>query len=113
ARGLTVLESRGLAHGGLNPLRPLLEMLRQRFAITDRDSAYRVREKIAGTLLLIDSALAEVLPVLFELLGVPDPERPAPRLDPEATNRLVVESLRRIVAADCRQHTVVNLIEDL
>jgi hypothetical protein len=41
--------------------------------------------------------LRDVLPVLFEFFGVPDPDRPAPRMEPEAKQRLVFGVLRRIV----------------
>ena len=48
------------------------------------------RDKIAGRLLLIDEELRDVLPLMFDFLGVPDPERPAPRMDAEARQRRLV-----------------------
>jgi class 3 adenylate cyclase/tetratricopeptide (TPR) repeat protein len=113
AKGLTVLEAHALSHGRSIPLRPLLEMFRQRFGITERDSDLAAREKIAGALLLLDPSFAEVLPEIFEFLGVPDPARPAPRIDPEAAQRRMLKHFRRIVQADTRERTVVTLIEDL
>ncbi len=113
AKGLTVLEAQALAHGRSIPLRPLLEMLRQRFGITERDTDRAAREKIAGALLLLDPSFAEMLPEIFEFLGVPDPARPAPRIDPEAAQRRMLQHLRRVVHADSRDRTVVTLIEDL
>src|SRR5436309_3036044 len=109
AQGHTV----GLAHGRSIPLRPVLEMFRQRFGITERDTDLAAREKIAGALLLLDPSFAEILPAMFEFMGVPDPARPAPRIAPEAAQRRMLEHVRRIVKADTRDRTVVTLIEDL
>src|SRR5262249_3468494 len=50
AKGIAVLEAQAMAHGRSIPLRPLLEMFRQRFGISERDSDLAAREKIAGTL---------------------------------------------------------------
>jgi len=113
AQGVAVLEAQARAHGHSIPLRPMLEMFRQRFGITDDDNDRSAREKIAGALLLLDPAFAEILPAMFEFMGVPDPARPVPRIDPEAAQRRVLEHFRRIVLADTSERTTVALIEDL
>ncbi len=113
AKGLTVLEAHAAAHGRSIPLRPILELFRQRFGVSERDSDLAAREKIAGGLLSLDSSFAEILPAIFEFMGVPDPARPSPRIDPEAAQRRMLEHFRRIVRADNRDRTVVTLIEDL
>src|SRR5207249_5591575 len=56
------------------------------------------REKVAGKVLLLDPELTDASPLLFDLLGVPDPERPVPRMDPEAHQT----DLRRHAAPDAR-----------
>jgi AAA ATPase domain len=111
AKGLAVLEAQAMADGHSIPLRPLLELFRQRFGISERDSDLAAREKIAGALLLLDTSFAEILPAMFEFVGVPDPARPAPRIDPEAAQRRMLEHFRRVVHADARERTVVTLIE--
>jgi predicted ATPase/class 3 adenylate cyclase len=113
AKGLTVLEAQALPHGGAIPLRPILEMLRQRFGITERDTDRAAREKIAGTLLLLDPSFAEMLPEMFDFLGVSDPARRAPKLDADVAQRRMLGHVRRVVHADCRDRTLVTLIEDL
>jgi class 3 adenylate cyclase len=113
AKGLAVIEAQALAHGRSIPLRPVLEMFRQRFGITEGDGDLAAREKIAGALLLLDPAFAEILPVMFEFMGVPDPARPAPKIAPEAAQCRMLEHFRRIVQADTRDRTVVTLVEDL
>jgi hypothetical protein len=83
-RGIVVYEAHGLSHTKLVPFYPILELLRAVFRIAEQDGNEAAREKIAGRMLLLDETLAEGLPLMFDFLGVPDPERPAPPLDPEA-----------------------------
>ena len=52
-----------------------------------RTPTRRARERIAGKLLLLDESFGDDLPLIFDFLAVPDPERPAPRMDPEARQR--------------------------
>jgi adenylate cyclase len=113
ARGLPVYETRGVAHGKQIPLLPLLELFRAFFGINPRDAERVAREKIAGRLLLLDETLREALPLVFDLLGVSDPERPGPPMDPEVLQRRLFAVARRIVELDGQRELGVTLIEDL
>ena len=113
ARGIPVREAHGVPHGRMVPLLPVLELLRGYFGIGERDSGREVRQKIAGTLLLLDRELEEALPLLFEFLGAPDPQRPAPDMDPEARQRRLFGALRRVVQARSHEEPSVTLVEDL
>jgi tetratricopeptide (TPR) repeat protein len=113
ARGITVFEARGLSHGMNIPLLPMLEMLRDFFGIQERDSDRVAREKVAGRALLLDDSLQEELPIFFDLLGVPDPARPLPDLDPDALQRRMYSAVRKIVRADNELDPGVLLVEDL
>jgi adenylate cyclase len=53
------------------------------------------------------------LPLVFDFLGVPDPERPAPRLDPEVRERRLFDAMRRLTRARSRREPEVLLVEDL
>jgi hypothetical protein len=55
------------------------------------------RERIAGRLLLLDERLRESLPLIFDFMGVPDPENPAPRIDPEARQRQMFDVVRPVL----------------
>jgi class 3 adenylate cyclase/tetratricopeptide (TPR) repeat protein len=114
ARGLGVFEGHAVAHGRSIPLLPILQVFRSYYGIAEQDDDRTVREKIAGRLLLLDESFREALPVMFEHLGVPDPDRPAPRMDPEAKQRQILAVLRRLVrGADARGGQFMALIEDL
>ncbi|HEX7058543.1 MAG TPA: adenylate/guanylate cyclase domain-containing protein [Solirubrobacterales bacterium] len=113
AAGVEVFEAQAQAHGSEIPFMPVLQMLRAYFGIVDGDPEQLVREKIAGRALLLDPELAEQLPVLFDFLGVPDPNRPLPQLSGEARQRALHGAVCRLVRAPNRHRPIVILIEDL
>jgi class 3 adenylate cyclase/tetratricopeptide (TPR) repeat protein len=113
ARGIDVYEAQGQAHGTAIPFLPVLQMLRGYFGIEDRDSDRVAREKIAGRLLLLDPDFADDLPLVFDFLAVPDPERPAPQVSAEARLRLLRGVTRRLYRAPGRTDVVVTVMEDL
>jgi len=111
-RGIPVYEAQGQAHGKEIPFLPVLQMMRSYFQISDRDSDQGAREKIAGRLLLLDGAFGESLPLMFDFLGVGDPERPVPRMDPDARQRALLEMVKRLVHASSQRDPGINLLED-
>jgi class 3 adenylate cyclase len=115
ADGMRVMEGHCVAHGKSLPLLPVLEVIRAYYGIEDGDDESRVREKVAGRLLLLDDSYRDVLPILFEFLGVPDPQRPAPALPPEARQRRLFALLRRLMQGGGATGREVALIcfEDL
>src|SRR4029453_17061393 len=100
-------------HGKAVPLLPVLEFWRDYLGITEQDTPRAARDKIAGRMLLLDEALADGLPLMFDFLGVPDPERPAPLLGPEARQRQLLDLIRRLARARSAREPAVVLFEDL
>jgi hypothetical protein len=76
ARGITVRRTTGVSHGRAVALLPVLSLLRDYFSIADTDTAQQARDKVAARLLALDAGLDEILPLIFDFLEVPDPERP-------------------------------------
>ncbi len=113
ARGMRVFEARAVAHGRNIPLLPILELFRAYFGITSEDDDRSAREKIAGRMVLLDLAFADALPLLFDFLGVADPQRPAPRLDPEVRQRQLLAVMRQVNQNVSEAHPTVTMIEDL
>ncbi len=112
-RGVEVFECQAQAHARSIPFMPVLQMLRSYFGIVDNDPERIVREKIAGRTLLLDPAFADELPLLFDFLGVPDPENPVAQLSAEARHRALRGAVCRLVRAPNRRQTMVALVEDL
>jgi class 3 adenylate cyclase/tetratricopeptide (TPR) repeat protein len=113
ARGLPVYHATGQAHTKSVPLLPVLQLMRGYFDITDTDDDQTARERIAGKLLLLDESFADGLPLIFDFLGVPDPQRPAPRMDPEARQRQLLDLTRRLIRAQSAREPGITLLEDL
>jgi class 3 adenylate cyclase/tetratricopeptide (TPR) repeat protein len=112
ARGINVYTGSGVAHGRNIPLLPIMQVFRAYFGINESDGDRAAREKIAGRLLLLDEGFREFLPLVFDLMGVSDPARPAPAMDPDARQRRLFAVQRRVVAGT-RDEVNVTLIEDL
>jgi adenylate cyclase len=112
-RGIEVFEAQAQAHGRSIPFMPVLQMLRAYFGIGDREPERLSREKIAGRALLLDPDFAEDLPLAFDFLGVPDPDRPVPQMSAEARQRALGRIVCRLVNAPGQRQTVVLVIEDL
>jgi class 3 adenylate cyclase/tetratricopeptide (TPR) repeat protein len=113
AEGLEVFEAQAQAHGKSIPFMPILQMLRSFYGIGDQDPEQTAREKIAGRSLLLDPGFAADLPLVFDFLGVPDPERPVPKMNPEGRGRALGNFLCRLVSNPARRKTLVLIVEDL
>ena len=114
AQGILVVEGRCPAHGRNIAFLPILELFRGYFCIGPADSEEIARQKIAGSLVLLDPALAAQLPVLFEFLGVGDLKHPAPPLDGDLRQRQLFELMHRVYRAHTAERKlVVTLIDDL
>src|SRR3954466_13049310 len=111
--GTEVFEAQGQAHGKSIPFMPILQMLRAFFGIGDSDPEQLAREKIAGRALLLDTSFADDLPLLFDFLGVPDPDRPVGQMSPEARQRALADVLCRLVGNPIRKKTLMLVFEDL
>ena len=111
---IPVFEAHCPAHGKNIPYLPILELFRNYFDIKADDDAVQARKKIAGTLTLLDSTLQETLRVLFEFMGVSDPNHPPPPMDAEAKQRQLYELVHRVIRAqDAQGQVTVTLIDDL
>jgi len=113
ADGVPVQRTRAVAHGREIPLLPILELFRTTLGISESDNAEAARARMAESLPALDPSFEEDLPLLFDFLGVADPERQAPKIDPDARQRQLLSMLRRFVQARSRLQTAVTLIEDL
>ncbi len=114
ARGLRVYEAHSVSHEKSVPLLPVLELFRSYFGITTEDDDRTAREKIAGRMLLLDPGFADVLPLMFDFLGVPDPARPAPEMSGDARQQALFGVMRRLSSVRSQQpESVVFLLEDL
>lgn len=113
ARGIRVAEGAAASHGRSVPLLPWLSVFRSSFDVDERDEPSRAREKVAGRAVLWDPALSALLPVVFDFMGIADPEAPPLEMDPDARKRKLLDFVCRASEARNRQQGGVLLWEDL
>lgn len=112
-RGLAVTRANALAHGRAVPLLPVLAMLRDFMGIGESDEPGAARGRIERRLKMLDPAFEPDLPLVFEFLGVPDPEHPVERMDPEVRQRRLLGFVTGLVHARSRREPAILVVEDL
>ncbi|MGH9316515.1 MAG: AAA family ATPase, partial [Thermoanaerobaculia bacterium] len=112
ARGIQVADAHCPTIGKSVPFLALLELLRDLFGIAENDSAHEVRRKIAGELSLSGRDFDEVAPLVFELLGVRDPDLVMPSMDPEVRKRKLLAFVRHLVQARSAREPLLIFIDD-
>jgi adenylate cyclase len=113
ARGIRVDQAHCPAHGKTVPYLPLLEILRSIFDIDESDNDYEARRKIAGELMLLDEQLQDLMPLVFDFLGVSDSDRPPPSLSPEARLKQLYAFVRALLEARARRGPTLEFVDDL
>jgi DNA-binding SARP family transcriptional activator/tetratricopeptide (TPR) repeat protein len=112
-RGIPVYHVAGQAHTKAVALLPVLGLLRAFFAIDERDGAVQARARIAARLRYLDAGLEDELPLIFDFLAVPDPRRPAERMDADARQRRLLSFTKRLTRAQGRRRPAIMVFEDL
>ena len=113
ARGVAVNSAAAVAHGRHAPFLAVLALYRDYFGIDERAAPEVARRRIAGTMLALDPAFDTDLPLLFEFLGVPNPDRPFAPSDAETRRRRLIEVATLGLKARSRHEAAVLVLEDL
>jgi DNA-binding NtrC family response regulator/tetratricopeptide (TPR) repeat protein len=92
---------------------PLLDLLKTYFQLDDRDEAPRIRDKVAGRLLMLDEGLSPTLPALLTLLDVPVEDPQWQVLDPPQRRQRIMEALKRLLVCESQVQPVVMIVENL
>jgi len=110
AQGIAVHEAHCPAHGSTVPMLPIRDLLRSYLALGDGDSAEAVRCKVSDQLLGLDPNFREALPLVLDLLGVPDPD--TPDTSRASSGERLAAFVRRFVPLRSATEPVVLLIDD-
>jgi adenylate cyclase len=111
-QGIRVYEARVLAHGRATPFQPVLELLRDFFGIRPKDSAEASRQRVCDKLAEMSVGEPSAL-LLLEFMGLADPARPAPKLDPGVLKMRLLNLVQSLFRAQPADGAAVILIEDL
>ena len=95
--GCLLLETFSVSHGKASAYLPVIDLLKSYFQITVEDDERRRREKVIGKLFALERSLEDILPYLFSLLGIPDPDSTLQQMDSEIRRRRTLEALKRLL----------------
>ncbi|MCP4622770.1 MAG: AAA family ATPase [bacterium] len=112
-RGITICQANCASHIQTIPLLPVLQMLRGIFGISEQEPEEETRKRIAGTLILLDNAFKDTLPIWFEFLSVTDPQQPVIKSDSEERQRKLFALIQRLVHTMSRREPLIILVDDL
>ncbi|MCP3986232.1 MAG: AAA family ATPase [bacterium] len=112
-RGIPVYSAHCPPHGKSLSGVGARELNQSFFGVSEYDTPADARRKIAGTLVLLDPDFQEVLPLVFDACGVPDPERPNPAIDPALRRHKTVAFLRALIQARSARECALFLLDDL
>lgn len=113
ALGVAVTSTCGVAHGRYVPYLPVLALYRDAFGVGERDAPESARQRIQSAMLALDPSFAGDLPLLFEFLGVGDPDRSLAPLDAGDRRRRLITAAIRAITARSRHEATVLVVEDL
>src|SRR5262249_2131254 len=91
----------------------VIDLLKSYFQITVEDDERRRREKVIGKLLALERSLEDILPYLFSLLGIPDPDSTLQQMDSEIRRRRTLEALKRLLLRESLNQPLIVIFEDL
>ena len=92
---------------------PILSFHRQYFGIAEVDDPAVARAKVTERLLDSDPGLEDALPLIFDFLEVPDPDRPVLQMAPEVRMRRIFDVVQRVTARRSEREVLVLIFEDL
>ncbi|MDM8000576.1 MAG: adenylate/guanylate cyclase domain-containing protein [Dehalococcoidia bacterium] len=110
---ITFLEGRCLAYSRGEAYRPIVDMLKLNFNVSQDDNAESIREKVKKGLKALGVDETHTLPYLLELLSVGDSGIDAISMSREARKDRIRESLKRIVLKGSEVRPLVMAFEDL
>ncbi|MBW2415841.1 MAG: AAA family ATPase [Deltaproteobacteria bacterium] len=110
ALGVTVVTDSCPPYGNVIPLRQPMAIQRSFFGITGEDSPEAARNKIAAGLSRLDPALAEHIPFAMDFLGVAEPGKELPQMEPEVRQREFLRYYRQTARS---VGLTVSLVEDV
>jgi adenylate cyclase len=112
AQGIPVHRATGLTYGSALPFFPVLTLMRSYCGIAEDDPPAEVRRKAAGTLLMRDAGLKDLLPLVFDFMGVAEARGAATDLPPDLQQQRLLEILGLLCKSEQNTPTVI-LVEDL
>jgi class 3 adenylate cyclase/tetratricopeptide (TPR) repeat protein len=107
------LEAFSVSHGKASAYLPLIELLKNYFALTPADDVRKRRERIGGKVLMLDRALEDALPYLFTLLEVAEGDDPLAQMGADVRRRRTLDAIKRLLLRESLNQPLIVIFEDL
>jgi class 3 adenylate cyclase len=107
------LEAFSVSHGKATAYLPVIDLLREYFAIEPEDDTRRRREKVAGKVLMLDRSLEDTLLYLLSLLGLSEANDSLAQMGPQIRRRRTGEAIKRILLRESLNEPLMVIFEDL
>ena len=111
--GWRVLEGTAASYLQATSYWPVVDLLKQYFAIQDRDHPQEIRDRIEARVLALDPALAPTVPAFQALLDVLADDATWRKIDPAERRQRTLEAVKRLVLRETREHPLLLIFEDL
>ena len=111
--GWRVLEATSVSYGQAMSYLPIVELLKQYFAVQDRDHPDEIRDKITHGLLALDTALEPTVAAFQALLDVAVDNAAWRKLDPAQRRQRTLEAVKRLLLREARERPLLLIFEDL
>jgi transcriptional regulator with AAA-type ATPase domain/tetratricopeptide (TPR) repeat protein len=111
--GWRVLEGPAVSYGQAMSYLPVIALLKEYFAIQDRDDPREVNEKVTEKLRTLDTTLQPTLPAFLALLDVPVDNAAWRALDPPQRRQRTLDAVRRLLLREAGEQSLLLIFEDL
>ncbi len=112
-RGWLLLESRSTSYGQATSYLPVIDLLKTYFQLEDRDEARKIREKVTGKLVALETALGPTMPAFLALLDVPVEEAFWQALEPSQRRQRTLDVLKRLLLRESQVQPLLLVFENL
>ena len=113
AQGIAVHAAHCPSHGRSVPLLPIRALLLDALGVEAGQADAAARTRVAQHLLELHPAFEPLLALVFEFLGIPDPERPAPPLAADLRRAHLTSFVRRLPQTRSPREPAVLWLDDL
>src|SRR3984893_16905559 len=111
--GWRILKTGAFSYGKSTAYRPVIDLLRAYFEVSDRADQQEIRDKVVGQVLALDKELASTVPALLSLFDVPVEDPQWQSLNPRQRRERTLDAVRHLLLRESQVQPLCVVFEDL